>query len=647
MQAMVTRLLQPRRASPTRPTPPTRSRWRCATGGARRCAPPPVGRRRRRRELDELAAARRGRASLARERAGDRVGAGHGARAHRHRRGARRGRRRRLPRARAARRAAGARTRAAPRSSSRTCTCARTRWCSTASRRATSATRSRCSSPPPASARSSRSRCSRCTRPTALRRALLDDDLAALTLVPGVGKRTAQRLLDRAEGAPRRARARPHRAAATAPSPRAEVRAALTGLGYAPDEVRDALARSTVPATARSRTCCATRSSSLAVRARDGMRDELLRAGGRSGRGGRGDHAPAPPPRRVRRPAPAQGAPRDPARRGAPARARPSTTCCSPARPGSARPRSPASSPPRWTSACGSRAVPRSSAPATSPRSSPTSTTATCCSSTRSTACPRPVEEVLYPAMEDFQLDIVIGKGPSARSIRLDLPALHARRRHHPHRADHRPAARPLRVRRPARLLRARRPRRDRRARRAHPRRAARATRARSEIARRARGTPRIANRLLKRVRDYAEVRADGAVTGDDRARRARAVRGRRARPRQGRPRHPRARCATRSAGSRSGSHTLAVAVAEEPDTVEEVYEPFLLKAGPAPAHPAGPGGHAAARTRTSGCRRRPAAERVTDPELFEARPRASHRPEHRRPAVDGPPSRSQRARKS
>ena len=156
--------------------------------------------------------------------------------------------------------------------------------------------------------------------------------------------------------------------------------------------------------------------------------------------------------------------------------------------------------------------------------------------------------------MEDFQLDIVIGKGPSARSIRLDLPALHARRRHHPHRPDHRPAARPLRVRRPPRLLRHRRPRRDHRARRRASSACRSSTAGAQEIARRSRGTPRIANRLLKRVRDYAEVRADGAVTTDDRARRAGAVRGRRARPRQGRPRHPRARCARRSAASRSAS---------------------------------------------------------------------------------------------
>ena len=68
----------------------------------------------------------------------------------------------------------------------------------------------------------------------------------------------------------------------------------------------------------------------------------------------------------------------------------------------------------------------------------------------------RAVEEILYPAMEDFQLDIVVGKGPAASSIRLTPAPLHPRRRHHPHRPHHRAAARPLRPRRPARLLRAR-----------------------------------------------------------------------------------------------------------------------------------------------------------------------------------------------
>ena len=70
----------------------------------------------------------------------------------------------------------------------------------------------------------------------------------------------------------------------------------------------------------------------------------------------------------------------------------------------------------------------------------------------------RPVEEILYPAMEDFQLDIVLGKGPAARSLRLDLPRFHPGRGHHADRADHRAVARPLRVRRPPGLLRGGRP---------------------------------------------------------------------------------------------------------------------------------------------------------------------------------------------
>ena len=66
----------------------------------------------------------------------------------------------------------------------------------------------------------------------------------------------------------------------------------------------------------------------------------------------------------------------------------------------------------------------------------------------------RAVEEILYPAMEDFKLDILIGKGPTARSIRLDLPRFTLVGRHHPHRPGGRSAPRPLRVRRPARPLR-------------------------------------------------------------------------------------------------------------------------------------------------------------------------------------------------
>ena len=69
----------------------------------------------------------------------------------------------------------------------------------------------------------------------------------------------------------------------------------------------------------------------------------------------------------------------------------------------------------------------------------------------------RPAEEMLYLAMEDFRVDVVVGKGPGATAIPLELPAVHAGRGHHPGRAAARSAARPLRVHRPPRLLRARR----------------------------------------------------------------------------------------------------------------------------------------------------------------------------------------------
>jgi holliday junction DNA helicase RuvB len=191
---------------------------------------------------------------------------------------------------------------------------------------------------------------------------------------------------------------------------------------------------------------------------------------------------------------------------------------------------------------------------------------------------PRTVEEVLYPAMEDFQLDIVIGKGPSARSIRLDLPRftlvgattrsgmitgpLRDRFGFLGRLDYYEPSDLVAILERSARIL-------------GVPLEAEGAT----EISRRARGTPRIANRLLKRVRDYAEVRGDGAVD-EGTARDAlalfevdalgldkvdRAVLG--------------ALCET-FAGHAVGLSTLAVAVAEEPETVEDVYEPFLLKQG-------------------------------------------------------------------
>jgi len=191
---------------------------------------------------------------------------------------------------------------------------------------------------------------------------------------------------------------------------------------------------------------------------------------------------------------------------------------------------------------------------------------------------PRAVEEVLYPAMEDFQLDIVIGKGPSARTIRLDLPRFTLVG------ATTRTGliTGPLRDRfgfvarldyyevddlttiltRAASILGVE----------LDPEGAA-------EIASRSRGTPRIANRLLKRVRDYAEVRADGRVTLDT-ARDALALF---EVDELGLDKVDRAilsaLCHT-FAGRPVGLGTLAVAVGEAPETVEDVYEPFLLQCG-------------------------------------------------------------------
>jgi Holliday junction DNA helicase RuvB len=191
---------------------------------------------------------------------------------------------------------------------------------------------------------------------------------------------------------------------------------------------------------------------------------------------------------------------------------------------------------------------------------------------------PRAVEEVLYPAMEDFQLDIVIGKGPSARSIRLDLPRFTLvgattrtglitgplrDRFGLVSRLDYYEAAELVTIlERAAGIL-------------GVPLDPAGG----QEIAGRARGTPRVANRLLKRVRDYAEVRGDGTVTAET----ARAALALFEVDERGLDKVDRsiltALCET-FAGQPVGLNTLAVAVTEESETVEDVYEPFLLKEG-------------------------------------------------------------------
>jgi Holliday junction DNA helicase RuvB len=191
---------------------------------------------------------------------------------------------------------------------------------------------------------------------------------------------------------------------------------------------------------------------------------------------------------------------------------------------------------------------------------------------------PRSVEEVLYTAMEDFQLDIVLGKGPAARSIRLDLPPfslLGATTRvgrvspplrdrfGYVARIDYYEAGELERiVTRSADILEVE-----------------VTAEGAAEISTRSRGTPRIANRLLRRVRDFAAVRADGLVDAPT-AREALVVF---EVDEAGLDRVDRAileAVVHKFGGGPVGLSTLAIAVAEEPETVEDAYEPYLLQQG-------------------------------------------------------------------
>jgi Holliday junction DNA helicase RuvB len=188
------------------------------------------------------------------------------------------------------------------------------------------------------------------------------------------------------------------------------------------------------------------------------------------------------------------------------------------------------------------------------------------------------VEETLYPAMEDFQLDLVVGQGPTARSIKLPLKpfclvgattraglltsALRDRfgTTFRLDFYDHDDLHRILR--RSAAILNAR-----------------LEDEGAAEIARRARGTPRIANRLLRRVRDFADVRADGRI---DRAVARDALRLLDVDD-AGFDKMDRALLLTiidKFGGGPVGIDTLSAAVGEERDTIEDVYEPYLIQEG-------------------------------------------------------------------
>ena len=190
----------------------------------------------------------------------------------------------------------------------------------------------------------------------------------------------------------------------------------------------------------------------------------------------------------------------------------------------------------------------------------------------------RMVEEVLYPALEDFELDIVVGKGPAARSIRLDLPRftligattrtglltgpLRDRFGVAFRLQYYTPEELVLIVCRSAAILNV-----------------SIDEEGALEIARRSRGTPRLANRLLKRVRDWAQVRGDGAITEDVAAEALTffevdhlgldAVDNRLLEV-----------LCVQFSGRPVGLTTLASALAEDPDTVEDVYEPYLMQQG-------------------------------------------------------------------
>ncbi len=188
------------------------------------------------------------------------------------------------------------------------------------------------------------------------------------------------------------------------------------------------------------------------------------------------------------------------------------------------------------------------------------------------------IEEILYPAMEDYALDIIIGKGPSARTLRLDLPRftiIGATTRvgmlSHPLRDRfgniyrlnfYEPNDIEKIIERNSKILKVK----------AYPE-------AIIEIAKRARRTPRIANRLLKRVRDFAEVKADGTLTKDISHESLNALEV----DHLGLDEIDRRILKTiieKFGGGPIGVNTLAAATFEETDTIEEMYEPYLMQIG-------------------------------------------------------------------
>ena len=188
------------------------------------------------------------------------------------------------------------------------------------------------------------------------------------------------------------------------------------------------------------------------------------------------------------------------------------------------------------------------------------------------------VEEILYPALEDFRLDIVLGQGPAARTLTLDLPPftlvgattrtgllttpLRDRFGMTFRLGYYEPEQLATIVRRSAAILGVE-----------------TSEEAAAEIARRSRGTPRVANRILRRVRDVAEVRHEGMISTEI-AREALELLEVDARGLERTDRDLLAAIALKFGGGPVGLSTLAVALGEEQDTIEDVYEPYLLQLG-------------------------------------------------------------------
>jgi Holliday junction DNA helicase RuvB len=188
------------------------------------------------------------------------------------------------------------------------------------------------------------------------------------------------------------------------------------------------------------------------------------------------------------------------------------------------------------------------------------------------------VEEILYPALEDFRLDIVVGQGPAARTLTLDLPPftligattrtgllttpLRDRFGMTFRLAYYEPGELASIVSRSARILGV-----------------SITAEASDEIARRSRGTPRVANRILRRVRDVAQVRHAGEITFDSAGEALELLEV----DEEGLERTDRELLEAivhKFGGGPVGLSTLAVSLGEEPDTIEDVYEPYLLQLG-------------------------------------------------------------------